>query len=199
MSRHRHHRHRKQSGDNSHADRAARYRAIVAELVEQSGLPASNLKLIAAAWTMLAQDGVRSQILAGEIIDVSDLERCAAILRDIMPSKPHELTVNFVESAWCPNCRSAFTPPPAEPEPADRAQQSVPPKALPAPPVAPSKAAATPPADAPTKPTAPAPKRSDTDIAPWCDISGTGRVQGQEPSWSAPSRYRCYGDIPEGF
>jgi hypothetical protein len=176
-----------EQSDAAAADRAARYRAIVAELAAQSGLPKTDLKLVAAAWTMLAQDGVRQQILAGEIVDISDLERCAAILHDIMPSKPHELTVNFIKTAWCPNCRSAFTPP-AEPAPTDRAQQSVPPRLLPAPQVAQNKPAAAPLADdrqdTPAKP-APAPKRSDTDYAPWRDISGSGRVQGQEPVMAA--------------
>ncbi len=108
MSRHRH-RHRKPD-DASHADRAAKYHAIVSELSTQSGRPKDDLRVIDAAWARLAAENMREQILHGLPIEIADLERAAAVLNSLLPTKPSELTVRFVDQGFCKVCKAALSP-----------------------------------------------------------------------------------------
>lgn len=91
----RHHKHRDNTG---HADRVAKYHAIVADLSTQSGLPKDDLRVVDAAWARLAAENMRQQILAGVPIDIGDLERAAAVLTSVLPIKPTELVVSFVDN-----------------------------------------------------------------------------------------------------
>ena len=103
------HRHRKPD-DSGHADRAAKYHAIVAELSIQSGRPVDDLRVIDAAWCRLAAENMREQILHGLPTEIGDLERAAAVLNSILPTKPTELTVKFIDEGFCKHARRHSVP-----------------------------------------------------------------------------------------
>jgi hypothetical protein len=103
------HRHRKPD-DSGHADRVAKYHAIVAELSIQSGRPVDDLRVIDAAWCRLAAENMREQILHGLPTEIGDLERAAAVLNSILPTKPTELTVKFIDQGFCKTCKAALSP-----------------------------------------------------------------------------------------
>lgn len=185
---------RRKQADTAAADRATRYRAIVAELSIQSGRPKDDLRVIDAAWARLASENMREQIIQGLPIDIVDLERAAAALNSILPPRPTDLNVHFVDhSDVCIICRGPL--PPVEERQPEAAKPS------------PTDTSANAPATVleaasnvtPLRPKPEQSPKSDTAIAEWVDISGTGRVQGQEPAYSLPARPRFFGDIPDGF
>ena len=192
--------------DSTHANK---FKERLRANTEAAGLPdtASNRQRIEdATWIDLAMDVTRTAILRGQVVEASQLERLVAARSSILP-KTERLTVAYVY--MCCGCRSECQRDPAELCAACRAE--LPPKAKRVPEAAPVKAEVpapeTPaPAASPAPSSQPAPKdnvvpikKSDTDFAPWRDITGTGRVEGQEPSWSPSGLFKCYGDIPDGF
>jgi hypothetical protein len=115
------------------ADRSDRFKVLLAELSAASGLAKNNPRLVQACWIGLAQENLQSAILAGSVVEIGELERYSAALKDILPSARTTLRVEFVEPnlAFLDDAQLAQleglmavatgrSPPVAEPEPDER-------------------------------------------------------------------------------
>ena len=139
-------RRRQAAADADTAKRADRFHKLRAALASESGLPETSARVEAAVWLTLALENQRAKILQGGLVDVSDMERLATSLKDILPPAASRLVVHFVDDVLCRKCGAEVPPEPA-PAPMERAAQSVTPRRLPPPAVSiPAREEAAPPA-----------------------------------------------------
>lgn len=202
-------RHRK--SDAGAPARIASLKVMRVALAAEFGLEPSDARIGQAALVKLNQENWQGQILLGRPVPACELEAYTNTVAALLGKPKTDLNVHFIYECFhckeqstvdpdtlCAKCRAEL-PPQSErvPEPATAAVHAA------KHPIADSTQNAPETVPAPTLPPQPAtnvvPIKSDTDLAPWRDITGTGRIEGQEPSWSPSGRFKCYGDIPDGF
>jgi hypothetical protein len=160
------------------ADSKRRLKRIQRDLCTAAGLDlntlsvADRIRIEQAAFATLARDNLQAKALAGHVIDVAEIERLTSAVALVLPTKPVDLQVRFVDhSDVCVLCRAPL-PPIEERTKPDPAVPSVSP---PAENVIPLHATAP----APSTPATPAPPSSRRSGNSYTDITAGQKAAAQ--------------------
>ena len=87
--------------DRGEGQRERRFKCIQNELTEACGLlpdtPENRLRITEACWLRLARENLEARILAGHVVDMTEMQRCAEALAAILPKAQHTLHVHFID------------------------------------------------------------------------------------------------------